>query len=473
MSNVANLIEQGNDFKKKKEFEKAIECYERIIKLEPKNSDAWYNMGDAFDNLMKFKEAIKSYHNTIKFDQNNAKAWYNMGAVYFDLEKPKKAIKCFKKTVEINPSDSEAWHNLGVISNKLKKHDEAMEYLEKAVEINPNYAEAWYELGNNYKKVKKVKRPIDNTERVNKILKQHEIVPDEFYDFNYYSQLIFKIDCSMECYRKAVEINPQLIDAWQKKSEVHLLLFEFKNLLECYKKIVEIDPHYVNIWYSMGDSYRFIKKYEKALDCYNEVIKVDPTFALAWYQIGKLYKKQGGSNTIAHFDKVLELGLESQSMWEVILDSDTRIAIQDFKILDIFISCKLSLHISAFPMEKILSGIDPIKQIMQALWDDMGGFYFDLNDNDKAIKCYKQVLELESKRMEYLSKYFSPNVPHPDVRVVNAWYKIGRAFEERKEYVDAIECFEKALDINPKYTPSEKALERVLKKIEKEKWKYI
>jgi len=50
-------------------------------------------------------------------------------------------------------------------------------------------------------------------------------------------------------------------------------------------------------------------------------------------------------------------------------------------------------------------------------------------------------------------------------------YKILKTFNE--EYDEAIKCFENALDINPEYTTSEKALDRVLKKIEKEKWKYI
>jgi tetratricopeptide (TPR) repeat protein len=59
-----------------------------------------------------------------------------------------------------------------------------------------------------------------------------------------------------------------------------------------------------------------------------------------------------------------------------------------------------------------------------------GTAYFNLNQLDKAIKCYKKVLE------------FQPNFS-------DAWYNLGLSLRHLNKYLDAIECYDKAIRINP------------------------
>lgn len=52
-------IPKGNEFYYKKEYQKAIECYEKALEIDPKYTDAWNNKGRSLYHLRKYKEALE------------------------------------------------------------------------------------------------------------------------------------------------------------------------------------------------------------------------------------------------------------------------------------------------------------------------------------------------------------------------------------------------------------------------------
>ena len=66
----------------KKGFDKAIECYDKAIELDP-NNPAWNNMGLAYDDKKEYDKAIECYEKAIKLEPNDSKAWLNIGVAYY------------------------------------------------------------------------------------------------------------------------------------------------------------------------------------------------------------------------------------------------------------------------------------------------------------------------------------------------------------------------------------------------------
>ena len=64
-----------------------------------------------------------------------------------------------------------------------------------------------------------------------------------------------KIDEALECYDKALKINPKIIDAWIDKANVLKNYERFDEALECYKKALTHFPHNPDILYSMSALY--------------------------------------------------------------------------------------------------------------------------------------------------------------------------------------------------------------------------
>ena len=83
-----------------------------IIKINPKDAKAYYNMGVAYEKLKDYENAINSYKKAIKINPNYDKAYYNMGVAYGKLKDYENAINSYKKAIEIDPKLTEyykAW----------------------------------------------------------------------------------------------------------------------------------------------------------------------------------------------------------------------------------------------------------------------------------------------------------------------------------------------------------------------------
>ncbi len=86
------------DQKKYKEAEKYLE--EAAAKQS--NSEYEYNLGLTCQKLNKTDKAIQAYQRAIKVDSSNALAHYSLGRLYHDNQKIQDAIQEYKKAIEID-----------------------------------------------------------------------------------------------------------------------------------------------------------------------------------------------------------------------------------------------------------------------------------------------------------------------------------------------------------------------------------
>jgi len=81
-------------------YDKAVECYKKIISLDSRNYRAWYSLGVAYHNLQKIEEALSSYVEALKIKPNHAFCYYNMGLIYeIHKEDLEKALKLYEKAL--------------------------------------------------------------------------------------------------------------------------------------------------------------------------------------------------------------------------------------------------------------------------------------------------------------------------------------------------------------------------------------
>ena len=65
---LKEIILKGNEHYYKNEYNEAIECYDKAIKIEPNDALAWDTKGIALVNLGKNNEAIECYAKAIEID---------------------------------------------------------------------------------------------------------------------------------------------------------------------------------------------------------------------------------------------------------------------------------------------------------------------------------------------------------------------------------------------------------------------
>ena len=64
----------GNNYSKNKEYNKAIESYEKAIKINSEYPSAYYNLGITYRKNKEYNKAIESYAKAIKINPEDSSA---------------------------------------------------------------------------------------------------------------------------------------------------------------------------------------------------------------------------------------------------------------------------------------------------------------------------------------------------------------------------------------------------------------
>jgi tetratricopeptide (TPR) repeat protein len=109
------LIKKGNEAYEKKEYDNAINNYQKAVTKSPANPTAQYNLGNALYKNKKPDDAVQAYDNAVlnaASKEDKAKAFYNKGVVLQNNKKLPECIDAYKNTLKLDPQDEDARQNL-------------------------------------------------------------------------------------------------------------------------------------------------------------------------------------------------------------------------------------------------------------------------------------------------------------------------------------------------------------------------
>ena len=87
----------------------------------------------------KYDEAEEAFNKAIKYDKNNYEAYYYRGCAKVNATRYKDAIPDFEKAIELKPDYADAYFNLGRTYYLLNDDDKACEYYQLAAKYGrPN-----------------------------------------------------------------------------------------------------------------------------------------------------------------------------------------------------------------------------------------------------------------------------------------------------------------------------------------------
>jgi len=117
-----------------------------------------------------------------------------------------------------------------------------------------------------------------------------------------------KYDEAIECFDKAIQINPKYAEAWYNKGTALDFLGKHNKAIECFKKALSIDPDYADAWHNKGIALGKLGKYNEAIECFDKAIKINPDHAEAWYNRGIAFTLSGeSSNAMKCYDRAYVL----------------------------------------------------------------------------------------------------------------------------------------------------------------------
>ena len=136
--------------------QKAKDCFEKAIEINPNQSVAFSNLGIIFKELGEDKKAKDCLEKAVEIEPNNPFYHNNLGILYVILLEYQKGISCFEKAIELKPNFLMAHLRLGKTFFKLKKFEESEISFKKLIELKPDYLAAYSNLGTVLTKINKL-----------------------------------------------------------------------------------------------------------------------------------------------------------------------------------------------------------------------------------------------------------------------------------------------------------------------------
>lgn len=137
---------------------KAVEYADRVLAIDPKNSEAYRIKGYSFEIQELYDQAHINYDKAIEFNPKNFQALSNKGHSY-DLQGDLlKAEEYYKKSLEVTPNSEHGLLNISRLFFRQNKFDDAKEHISRITTTSQNSrfkAEGYQLLAEIYRNEKK------------------------------------------------------------------------------------------------------------------------------------------------------------------------------------------------------------------------------------------------------------------------------------------------------------------------------
>ncbi len=224
--------DSSNTQDKSERYKQAIDSYDRILEIQPKDSMVHYLKGNTLYEWGRCEEAIVSYDRALECDDNYSDVWYSRGNILCELGRHEEANLSYDRAFEMEP-DYYYWQIRGNNLEKIGRYQEAVISYDRALEVKPNDYFIWYLRGNALGKLGKYEEAITSYDKILEIdidkrftEINHEDVEIEEMRSDYYIASVFrgnalekldKYEEAIASYDRALEFDPDNPEAIEKR----------------------------------------------------------------------------------------------------------------------------------------------------------------------------------------------------------------------------------------------------------------
>lgn len=219
-------------------------------------------------------------------------------------QSPKKGFRLLRKLELTYPHNADIYYNLGVALLYQDKLEEAEKYFKKTLKLKADCQQA----KDNLKFTVRIKEIFgkqcteedleemgtllssatdtgffDLAIRIGNLMVSVDKGPGSLNDLGltfYHKQ---EFDNALQCYNKALEIDPNMHEAISNKAFCLMVKNRLAEAYTLYKRVVELSPDFLQGWYHLGYLSLCKKNYVEALSYLDKAIELNDEYYLAWF----------------------------------------------------------------------------------------------------------------------------------------------------------------------------------------------
>ncbi|MGM0606862.1 MAG: tetratricopeptide repeat protein [Candidatus Muiribacteriota bacterium] len=423
-------------YKEMGQYEKSLEILKQVGQKYPEKASIWSLTGTVYEILEDTENAINNYLKMVEIDDSNVEGYFKLASLYSRKNNFEMAEKNYKKVLQKDPDNAGALFELAQISFRLKNYKEAEKLLKQLIEQTPDFHQAYEKLAEVYMSTER------NSEA---ILLLKNLQPESRIHL-----MMAKAYMNLGNNEEAVNYAKKTASEDKNCNDAYIIIADISeenNRLEeaefSLKKALSINPLSENVYLKLSDilarrglfdeSLEYLDEYKEKFPEKQEYDELNKTYA-------KLYKTKGEINKARDYLSKIKNTGEKEYLYEM---GEVLYLTEDFDgALDMFrtyikqessnlsvVNYMSKIYFNKEKYDSIINLIDFVLKTVKLDWQNLFNYgkalYFKGN--------YVQALE---KLKKALSE--NPNFGE-------AYYYIGLTLQNKKQYQEASQYFEKAV----------------------------
>ena len=293
------------------DLQKAIDLFDRAIKLDPQFALAYAGLADADRRMWDqtndgtwTQKALSAGRQAQALNDNLPEVHFTLGSLYTDTGRTAEAIAELQRALQLAPNSDEVLRRLGTAYLKAGRQTEAIAAYTKAIEVNPYLWSNYNSLGSAYFEVGENDRALAAFQHMT------ELEPRRADGWEGVGAVYFRLGRwseSISRFQKAIELQPKAL-FYSNLGTAYYFLGRFDQAAQTFEKASSMMANDVDIRVNLADAYRWSGQSAKAAATYDQAIslaykgiRVNPKDTDALGNLALCYAKKGDSKRALEF----------------------------------------------------------------------------------------------------------------------------------------------------------------------------
>ncbi len=228
----------GNHENKQKNYQRAVDFYDKAIACLPYFAAAYYNRANSLFEIKKYEKALESYNQAIQRNYINSSFYYNRGNTYFRLNRFEDAIQDYDLMLKSDSTNSQGHYNRGMAYLNLNNKPQACVNFEKAAELG--YSQGNQSVTSFCQGVSTAQNQTTNEPDYVRYYNQ----ANQFFDQKNYQQ-------ALTFYAKSIDNQP-IAGAYFNRGNTYYYLGQYQNAIQDYGQAIKLQSTYGEAYFNRG-----------------------------------------------------------------------------------------------------------------------------------------------------------------------------------------------------------------------------
>jgi predicted O-linked N-acetylglucosamine transferase (SPINDLY family) len=257
------------------ELKKAELIYRRILKTNPRNSDALNLLGAIAYQEKRGDAAVDLISRAIAINPRISDYHNNLGLALKESGRLEAAISSFREAIRLRPEDAKLHNNLGLTLRDQGHLDEAIASYLEALRLNPGYEAARNNLGGALIDCGKLKEAI-------------------------------------ACFKEVLRSQPGFAEAHNNLGYALQRSGMYEEAVVSYREAIRLKPAYAEPNFNLGNTLQEVDRIDEAVSAYKEALRLKPDYVKAHIRLGSALHEQGHTEeAVAQLGQAISLKPDS------------------------------------------------------------------------------------------------------------------------------------------------------------------